>query len=120
MISLLNGNNNSSATPLDMSAVFNSAIFKVLADETLNSRLDNPKDNIRLINGVPQPRKDNTRTVDGAELRIIWTYHDAPLPTTASPAQWLQDTARSGNIAPMIGPVYLRARAPNKVISVER
>lgn len=106
MISLLKGNNSPSATPVDMSTTFNSDIFKVRADETLNSRLTNKAGTIR--------------TVDGAELRIIWTYHDAPLPATASPAEWLQDAARSGNSAPMIGPVYLRARAPNKVISVER
>jgi hypothetical protein len=106
MNSLLNGNNSPSATPVNMSSAFNSASFKVLADETLNSRLTNASGAVR--------------TVDGAELRIIWTYHDAPLPATASPVEWLQDAARSGNSAPMIGPVYLRARAPNKVISVER
>ena len=77
-------------------------------DEALNSRLTNEAGAIR--------------TVDGAELRIIWTYHDEPLieEDEVSPAKWLQDTALSGNSAPMIGPVYLRARAPNKIISVER
>ncbi len=100
MDSLLNGNN---------SNAFNSEIFKVLTDESLNSRLTNEAGAIR--------------TVDGAELRIIWTYRDKPLiedNPAASPAEWLQEAARSGNSAPMIGPVYLRARAPNKVISVER
>jgi hypothetical protein len=106
--------------PDDLTEIFASDRFMILEDEKLNTRLINPQDNIRLINGVPQPRKDNTRTVDGAELRIIWDYYDDPLPATASPAEWLQKTARNGNSAPMIGPVYLPARAPNKIISVER
>ncbi len=107
MVPSLNGN--PSATPVNISPVFNSEIFKVPTDEALNSRLTNEAGAIR--------------TVDGAELRIIWTYHDKPLieeDPDASPAKWLQDTALTGNSAPMIGPVYLRARAPNKIISVER
>jgi hypothetical protein len=99
MVSLLNGDN---------STAFDSEIFKVLTPDS-NSRLNQTAGAIR--------------TVDGAELRIIWTYHDEPLieeDPDASPAKWLQDTALTGNSAPMIGPVYLRARAPNKIISVER
>ena len=96
MVSLLDGESNTA---------FDSEIFKVLTPDS-NSRLNQTANAIR--------------TVDGAELRIIWTYHDAPLPAEVSPTDWLQDVAGSSNIAPMIGPVYMRARAPNKIISVER
>jgi hypothetical protein len=98
MVSLLDG---------ESKTAFDSEIFKVLTPDS-NSRLNQTAGAIR--------------TVDGAELRIIWTYHDEPLieEDEASPAEWLQKTARNGNSAPMIGPVYLRARAPNKIISVER
>jgi hypothetical protein len=105
MVPLPIGSISAPATDMDMSAVFNSEIFKLLTPDTEDKSHFN--DTVAI------------RTVDGAELRIIWTYHDEPL-TTPTPAEWLQDTALSGNSAPMIGPVYLRARAPNKIISVER
>jgi hypothetical protein len=106
MVPSLNGN--PSATPVNISPVFNSEVFKVLTPDP-DSRMNQTANAIR--------------TVDGAELRIIWTYHNALLPsirTPESPAEFLKKAARNGNSAPMIGPVYLRAHAPNKVISVER
>ena len=106
MVPLPIGSISAPATDMDMSAVFNSEIFKLLTPDTEDKSHFN--DTVAI------------RTVDGAELRIIWGYYDDPLPATASPAEWLQKTARNGNSAPMIGPVYLRARAPNKIISVER
>jgi hypothetical protein len=60
------------------------------------------------------------RAVDGAELRVVWSYHRAELSGSAAANAWLIEAARNGNRAPMLGPVRLRAHAPSKVISVER
>lgn len=95
-----------SATPLDASEAFNSVHFITAGDEPLNARLTTPRDTLRLV--------------DGAELRVLWTYATPNLANGLPSAEWLQSVARHGNRAPMIGPVYLRARAPSKVINVER
>jgi hypothetical protein len=60
------------------------------------------------------------RTVDGAEVRMLWTYAGDRLASTLPPARWLQQAASNGNRAPMLGPVTLRARAANRVLDVER
>jgi len=91
-------------TPIDISDVFTSERFR---------DANNPA-GIRWLNtGVPH-------AVDGAELRVLWTYRAARMAGSALPSDWLQQAARNGNRAPMIGPVRLRAHAPNKVINVER
>jgi hypothetical protein len=61
-----------------------------------------------------------TKAVDGADLRVIWTYRDQPTSNALPAAHWLQDVAISGNRAPMIGPVFIRGHAPCVVLSVER
>ena len=58
--------------------------------------------------------------VDGADLRVIWTYRDTPLASNTQAATWLQDAALSGNRAPMLGPVIIRGRAPSVILNVER
>jgi hypothetical protein len=105
IVRLLSGDAMPSDTPVDVSAVFSGPRFTAATDETINSKLE-------ITSGT-------TRTVDGAELRVVWSYH-AAAPTETVTAQWLQHVALNGNRAPMIGPVYLRARAPNKVLNVER
>ena len=92
--------------PVDISDAFVSDRFISLVKEDLNGRLINPA-------GTP-------RAVDGAELRVVWSYTSAALSSSLTPAKWLQQAATNGNRAPMIGPVYLRTRAPNKVLNVER
>jgi len=92
--------------PVDVSGAFVSDRFVALTDEIINGRLTTPA--------------NTRRPVDGAELRVVWSYTNPPLASSATPAQWLQQAATNGNRAPMIGPVYLRTRAPNKVLNVER
>jgi hypothetical protein len=95
------------AQPITSAGVaFQSDRFITGDDEVINPRLTTP-------GATP-------RAVDGAEVRIAWTYVDQRLPSSMTPADWLQAAARNGNRAPMIGPVYVRARAPNQVLSVER
>lgn len=105
-VMLLPGSQTPNATPIDASQVFEGAQFRLDADEIFNSR--------------PTNNGDTARPVDGAELRVTWNYSLPMLTSTLAPATWLQQAARNGNRAPMIGPVYLRTRAPNKVINVER
>jgi hypothetical protein len=105
VVRLLSGNTPPSKNAIDASAVFSGPRFIAAADETINSKLG-------IASGA-------TKTVDGAELRVVWSYHDARL-TNETPTQWLQSAALNGNRAPMIGPVYLRTRAPNKILNVER
>jgi hypothetical protein len=61
------------------------------------------------------------RAVDGAELRVAWSYRNNRLTDRPNvPAEWLTEAAQNGNVAPMIGPVRLRTYAPNQVLNVER
>ena len=106
LLMLLAGNQTPTTTAKDASQVFNSERFRTSVDEVISPRLTN--------------RANTPRSVDGAELRVVWTYSAPMTPSTTSPAEWLQLAARNGNRAPMIGPVYLRTRAPNKVLNVER
>lgn len=92
--------------PVDASGVFDSTRFLTGNDERISDRL--------VYQG------EALRAVDGAELRVTWTYRTPRLTPTAPPAQWLQQAAIHGNNAPMIGPVRLRTFAPNQVLSVER
>ena len=106
LLMLLAGNQMPTTTAKDASQVFNSERFRTSVDEVISPRLTN-------LANTP-------RSVDGAELRVVWTYSAPVTPSTTAPAEWLQLAARNGNRAPMIGPVYLRTRAPNKVLNVER
>jgi hypothetical protein len=90
----------------DASLVFGSERFLTPAREDISRHLTHP-------GNTPRP-------VDGAELRVVWNYSNPIIPSTTPPAEWLQQAAQNGNRAPMIGPVYLRTRAPNKVLNVER
>lgn len=104
---MLSGSGTVPATPItDKGVVFRSDPFITSTDEVIHSRLATPS--------------DTPRAVDGAEVRIAWTYREQRLTSATPPAEWLQTVARNGNRAPMIGPVYLRARAPNQVLNVER
>jgi hypothetical protein len=105
IVRLLSGDGTPTKNAIDASATFSGPRFTATTDEVINSKLE-------IANGT-------TKTVDGAELRVVWSYHDAPL-TSGTPTQWLQRAALNGSRAPMIGPVYLRTRAPNKVLNVER
>ncbi len=103
---LLAGSSAPAVAAVDASAAFNTQRFITIGDEEITPRLTTP-------DGTP-------RAVDGAELRVTWRYHRAALTSSMTPALWLQQAAQNGNRAPMIGPVYLRTRAPNKVLNVER
>lgn len=95
-----------SRTNSDVSNAFLGTRFQTQSNEVINQRLITPS-------GTP-------RAVDGAELRVFWSYRDPLLTDATAPAYWLQEAAITGGLAPMIGTATLRARAPNKVLNVDR
>lgn len=94
------------AAPVDATGAFNSERFLTASDERISDRL--------------AYQGEAPRAVDGAELRVTWTYRTPRLTQAISPAEWLRQAAIHSNNAPMIGPVRLRAFAPNQVLNVER
>jgi hypothetical protein len=92
--------------PVDVTNVFNSSRFVTTIGEAISKRL---------FYSAATPR-----VVDGAEVRVTWSYRAPRLTSSTEPAKWLQQAAKNGNNAPMIGPVRLRTYAPNQVLNVER